>query len=211
MKEKLAEKMQQEKNNTGKMNNKVEIVNTEILSDHWYTLKKVTYNYTRSDGTVQKQVREAYDRGNGAAVLLYNPRKKTVLLTRQFRLPAYINGHPTGMIIEVCAGLLDESNPEDCVIREAEEETGYKIPKVTKVYEAYMSPGAVTEILHFFIGEYDDSMKVADGGGMEHEQEDIEVLEVPYAEILAMMKAGEIRDAKTIMLLLHARAEGIIV
>src|SRR4051812_10001068 len=136
------------------MNKQVKVLNDEILSDNWYTLRKVTYEYLKKDGSWQKQSREAYDRGNGATILLYNKENKTVILTRQFRLPTFINGNSSGMLIEACAGLLDKDNPEDCIKRETEEETGYKISQVRKIFEAYMSPGSVTEILYFFIAEY---------------------------------------------------------
>ena len=189
---------------------KVKILSTEILSDNWYTLKKLTYEYRKNDGTVQTQTREAYDRGNGATILLYNRRQKTVVLTRQFRLPTYINGNGSGMLIETCAGLLDKDNPEDCIRRETEEETGYKITEVHKVFEAYMSPGSVTEILYFFVAEYANSMKVNDGGGVDHEEENIEVLELSFDRALEMIKTGEIKDAKTIMLLQYARLQNIL-
>ena len=189
---------------------KVKILSTEILSDNWYTLKKLTYEYRKNDGTVQTQTREAYDRGNGATILLYNRRQKTVVLTRQFRLPTYINGNGSGMLIETCAGLLDKDNPEDCIRRETEEETGYKITEVHKVFEAYMSPGSVTEILYFFVAEYANSMKVNDGGGVDHEDENIEVLELSFDRALEMIKTGEIKDAKTIMLLQYARLQNIL-
>ncbi|OIQ67562.1 GDP-mannose pyrophosphatase NudK [mine drainage metagenome] len=155
---------------------KIKILNTEILSDNWYTLKKITFEATLKDGTTQLQNREAYDRGNGATILLYNKQHQTVILTRQFRLPTYINGNKNGMLIECCAGLLDKDNPEDCIRRETEEETGYQITDVKKVFEAYMSPGSVTEILYFFIAEYNKHMKVSDGGGAHDEDENIEVL-----------------------------------
>ena len=138
----------------------INILQTEILSDNWYTLNKVTYSVLKKDGTTETQSREAYDRGNGAVILLYNQLSNTVILTRQFRLPTYINGNETGMLIEACAGLLDNDNPEDCIKRETEEETGYKISKVEKIFEAYMSPGSVTEILYFFIAEYSNEMKI---------------------------------------------------
>ena len=186
------------------MDANVKIVATEILSDNWYTLKKVTYEVREKDGSWTTRSREAYDRGNGAAILLYNKEKKTIILTRQFRLPTFINGNPAGMLIEACAGLLDKDNPEDAIKREAEEETGYKVAAVRKIFEAYMSPGSVTEILHFFVAEYDRSMKVSDGGGLEEEQENIEVLELPFDKAMQMIGAGEIKDAKTIMLLYHA-------
>ena len=191
-------------------NNKVKIINTEILSDNWYTLKKVTYDYQQRDDSWQRQQREAYDRGNGAVILLYHPKKRNVILTRQFRLPTYINGNASGMMIEACAGLLDKDNPEDCIRRETEEETGYKVGAIQKVFEAYMSPGSVTEILHFFIAPYESSMKVTDGGGIDHEQENIEVVEMPVEEAVKMMKSGEIRDAKTIMLLQYVLLNNIV-
>jgi nudix-type nucleoside diphosphatase (YffH/AdpP family) len=132
------------------MNPKIQITKTELLSDNWYLLNKVTYEFTPENGESEIQRREVFDRGNGAAILLYNKEKQTVILTRQFRLPTFLNGNESGMMIEVCAGMLDEKNPEDCIKRETEEETGYRIQDVKKIFEAYMSPGAVTEILHFF-------------------------------------------------------------
>ena len=192
------------------MIDKVKILNTEILSDNWYTLKKVTYEYQKSDGTLQTQSREAYDRGNGAAILLYNKEQQTVILTRQFRMPSFINGNSSGMLIEACAGLLDKDNAEDCIKRETEEETGYKITDVRKIFEAYMSPGSVTEILYFFIAEYSQSMKVHDGGGVEHEEENIEVLEIPIQKAMNMIDNGEIKDAKTIMLLQYVKLHNIL-
>src|SRR6266567_1030081 len=179
------------------MNEKVKILEKEILSNNWYVLRKITYEYLQKDGSWQKQQREAYDRGNGATILLYNKASANVILTRQFRLPTFINGNPDGMLIEACAGLLDKDNPEDCIRRETEEETGYKINDIRKIFEAYMSPGSVTEMLHFFVAEYTHEMKASDGGGIGHEQEDIEVLEKPFAEALHMIVTGEIRDAKT--------------
>jgi nudix-type nucleoside diphosphatase (YffH/AdpP family) len=183
----------------------IKIISTEILSDNWYTLKKVTFNITEPNGNILRQEREAYDRGNGAVILLYNRENKTVVLTRQFRMPTYINGNETGYMIEACAGLLDEDNPEDCIRRETEEETGFKVSQVTKIFEAYMSPGSVTEILYFFVAEYNKDMKVTEGGGLDAEHENIEVLELPAADALNMIKTGEIRDAKTIMLLQYAQ------
>ena len=192
------------------MINNVKILNTEILSKNWYTLKKITYEYRKTDGTLQTQSREAYDRGNGATILLYNKEQKTVILTKQFRLPSYINGNENGMLIEACAGLLDKDNPEDRIKRETEEETGYKINDVRKIFEAYMSPGSVTEILYFFIAEYSQSMKVHDGGGVEHEEENIEVLEIPVKQAMHMIDTGEIKDAKTIMLLQYVKLNNIV-
>ncbi|MFH6936504.1 NUDIX domain-containing protein [Flavobacterium sp. FlaQc-30] len=191
-------------------NPEIKITETSLLSDNWYILNKVNFTYQKENEKIQTHVREVYDRGNGAGILLYNTTKKTVILTRQFRLPTFLNGNKTGMMIEVCAGLLDQDNPEECIIRETEEETGYRITKVQKVVETYMSPGAVTEILYLFIGEYDESMKVSDGGGLDSEQENIEVLEYTFDEAYAMIESGEIVDAKTIILLQHAKIKGLI-
>ena len=186
-------------------NPKITIQKTELLSDNWYILNKVTFDYNKDSDDTETQVREVYDRGNGAVILLYNSAKKTVVLTRQFRLPTYLNGNTSGMLIEACAGMLDEDNPIDCIIRETEEETGYRLSSVKKVFQSYMSPGAVTEILHFFIGEYQPEMKVSEGGGLAEEHENIEVLEYPFNEAYQMIASGEITDAKTIMLLQYAK------
>jgi len=188
----------------------INILKTEILSNNWYTLNKVTFEATQRDGTSITQEREAYDRGNGSTILLYNRQRGTVILTKQFRLPTYINGNPDGMMIECCAGLLDNDNPEECIRRETEEETGYKITAVEKVFEAYMSPGSVTEILYFFVAEYASDMKVNEGGGAIDEHENIEVLELPLHAALDMIKTGEIKDAKTIMLLQYAQINKLI-
>lgn len=188
----------------------INITKTEILSDNWYTLKKVTYDYLKKDGTWETHSREAYDRGNGATILLYNKAAKTIILTRQFRLPTYINGNDTGMLIESCAGLLDKDSPEECIKKEVEEETGYKVSSVKKVFEAYMSPGSVTEILHFFIAEYSHHMKAGEGGGLAHEQEEIEVLEMKFDTALAMIETGEIKDGKTIMLIQYLRLKELL-
>ena len=188
----------------------VKILKTEILSNNWYVLKKVTYKYLKKDGTWQTQNREAYDRGNGATILLFNKDQQTVILTRQFRLPSFINGNSSGMLIEACAGLLDNDNPEDCIRRETEEETGYKITDVRKIFEAYMSPGSVTEILYFFIAEYHKAMKVSEGGGVDHEEESIEVLELNIQEAMSMVDKGEIKDGKTIMLLQYIKLHNIL-
>lgn len=188
----------------------VKITNTEVLSDNWYTLRKITYAYTKKSGEDITQKREVYDRGNGATILLYNQDQKTVILTRQFRLPTYTNGNDSGMMIEACAGLLDKDNAEDCIRRETEEETGYVVNDVKKVFEAYMSPGSVTEILYFFIAAYSKDMKVSEGGGVDHEEENIEVLEMSFEEALEMVSNGEIKDAKTIMLIQHLRLKGIL-
>jgi GDP-mannose pyrophosphatase NudK len=192
------------------MSDKVNVLSSEVLSDNWYTLRKITYEYVKNNGSRQVHSREAYDRGNGATILLYNTTLKTVILTRQFRLPTFVNGNADGMLIEACAGLLDKDNPEDCIRRETEEETGYKISSVKKIFEAYMSPGSVTEILYFFVAEYEQSMKISDGGGIEHEQEDIEVIELELDKALQMINTGEIKDGKTIMLLQYARLNNLV-
>lgn len=192
------------------MNPNVKIKETKILSDNWYTLKKITFDYLKNDGTWQTQIREAYDRGNGAAILLFNTITKRIVLTKQFRMPTYLNGNTDGMMIECCAGLLDENNPEDCIKKEVLEETGYKIKNVKKLFESYMSPGAVTEILHYFVAEYDSTMKVTEGGGLDHEQEDIEVLELDFEQAYHMISSGEIKDAKTIMLLQYAKIHNLL-
>lgn len=191
-------------------NSKVKIKKTEVLSDNWYTLNKVTFDYQNKHGEWETHSREAYDRGNGATILLYNKEKKTVVLTRQFRLPTYINGNDSGMLIEACAGLLDKDNAEDCIRKETEEETGYRISKVEKVFESYMSPGSVTELVYFFVAHYDSEMKVSEGGGLEEEQENIEVLELDFEAAFNMITSGEIQDGKTIMLLQHAKIHNLI-
>ena len=188
----------------------VTILKTEVLSANWYTLRKITYSYLQQDGSSRTVSREAYDRGNGAVILLYNTVVGKVILTRQFRLPTFINGNATGMLIEACAGLLDNDNPEECIKRETEEETGYRVTDVKKIFEAYMSPGSVTEILHFFIAAYSKTMKIGNGGGLADEEEDIEVLELPINDAMEMINTGEIRDAKTIMLLQYIKLQHIL-
>jgi GDP-mannose pyrophosphatase NudK len=185
-------------------NNCVKIKSTEILSDNWYLLNKVTFEYLRNDGTWQTQIRESYDRGNGACVFLYNKQKQQIILIRQFRLPTYLNGNDSGFLIETCAGLLDKDDPETCIKKEILEETGYQLENVSKVFEAFLCPGAVTENLHCFIAEYTDAMKKHKGGGLVDEQEDIEVLEIPFKKAIEWLHSGKIKDAKTIMLLQYA-------
>ena len=180
----------------------VQVLKTEVLSDNWYVLRKVTFRLRKRDGSWEVQSREAYDRGNGATILLYDTARRTVVLTQQFRLPTYVNGNGSGMLIETCAGLLDADDPETCIAREAFEETGYEIRNARKVMQAYMSPGSVTEILYFFVAEYSRAQRVTEGGGVE--EEDIEVLELSFDEALRRVASGEIRDAKTIMLLQYA-------
>jgi nudix-type nucleoside diphosphatase (YffH/AdpP family) len=182
---------------------RVRINSVETLSDDWYVLKKTTFELLRRDGSWQQQSRETYDRGNGATILLYNLERRTVVLTRQFRFPAYVNGH-SGMLIEAAAGLLDEASPEDRIRTEAEEETGYRVSHVRKVFEAFMSPGSVTERLYFFVAEYGSASQTSRGGGNHEEGEDIEVLEWTVDDAMAAIETGEIQDGKTIMLLQYA-------
>ncbi|AOI91480.1 NUDIX domain-containing protein [Burkholderia pseudomultivorans] len=179
---------------------RVRIVDTTVLSDDWYVLKRVTFDFLRRDGTWQRLSRETYDRGNGTTILLRNATTGDVLLTRQFRMPAFVNGHD-GMLLEAAAGLLDDATPDARIRAEAEEETGYRVRGVRKVFEAFMSPGSVTEKLHFFVGEYDASLRTGDGGGVAEEGEDLEVVEMPLQAALDAVERGEIVDAKTIMLL----------
>ena len=188
---------------------RVRIIDTTVLSDDWYVLKKTTFDFQRRDGVWQRQSRETYDRGNGATILLFNRDRRTVVLTRQFRLPAFVNGHD-GMMIEAAAGLLDNATPEERIRAEAEEETGYRVDNVQKVFEAYMSPGSVTEKLHFFIADYDASTRVGHGGGVEAEGEDLEVIELTLDDALDAVRRGEIVDAKTIMLLQFAALNAVL-
>ena len=175
-----------------------------LLSDNYYILNKVTFDYLMASGEWVNQMREVYDRGDGAGILLYNKQKKTVILTKQFRMPTYLNDNIDGFLVEIAAGMLDKDNPEACIIRETEEEVGYRLKSVKKVYEAYSSPGVMTEKMHFFIGEYTDDMKVNDGGGLDSEHEDIEVLEMPFENAVNMLNNGEIADTRTIVLLQYA-------
>jgi nudix-type nucleoside diphosphatase (YffH/AdpP family) len=187
----------------------VKILNKEILSANWYKLYKYTYALTDKNGHELVQSREAYDRGNGATILLYNAKQHTVILTEQFRLPTLVNGNESGMLVEACAGLLDLDNPEECIRRETEEETGYRIEHVRKIFDLYMSPGSVTEILHFFVGEYSRDQKVSEGGGVD-EDEQIQVLELDFDRACDMINTREIRDAKTVILLQYARLNKLL-
>ena len=182
---------------------RIRIREVRVLSDDWYELKKTTFDWLRADGAWQTVSRETYDRGNGATLLPYNLRNRTIVLTRQFRYPAFVNGYDD-TLIETAAGLLDEASPEARIRAEVEEETGYRLRDVRKVFECFMSPGSVTERLHFFVAEYDADMRVADGGGVASEGEEIQVLELPFDEAMAMVERGGIADAKTIMLLQYA-------
>ena len=175
-----------------------------LLSDNYYTLNKFNFYYQMSDGSWVHQMREVYERGHGAGILLYNTTKKTVVLIKQFRLPTFLHDNKDGFLIEIPAGLLDLDNSEQCVIRETEEEVGIRLKSVKKVYEGYSSPGVLTEKMHFFVGEYTDDMKVSEGGGLESETEDIEVLEIPFTEAVRMLSEGEIVDTRTIVLLQYA-------
>jgi len=190
-------------------NGRIKNIKKQILSNNWYTLHKFSFEYQKEDGTWEVQEREAYDRGNGAVILLYNKSKKTVVLTRQFRMPTYVNGNEDGLMIEACAGILEKGNAEETIKMEVEEETGYKIEKVKKIFESYMSPGSVTEILYFFIGEYEAKMKVSEGGGAADETENIEVLEMSFQKAVQMIESGEIKDSKTIMLIQWAQLNKI--
>ncbi len=192
------------------MNDRIRLISTQVLSDDWYVLKKNVFDYQRRDGSWQRQSRETYDRGNGATILLYNRERKTVILTRQFRFPAFVNGTPDGMLIEACAGLLDQDDAATCIRRETEEETGYRITEVRKVLEAYMSPGSVTERIYFFVGEYQPKDKVSAGGGDATEGEDIETLEITLDQAMEMVETGQICDGKTILLLMHAKIHRLV-
>lgn len=183
----------------------------ETLSQTWSRLEKYTYEYQNPDGQWEEQVRESYNRGDGVTVLLYDPEKKKVLLTKQFRLPTYVNGNPDGMLIETCAGKLGKNeDPLKGILREIEEETGHRLTEAKKVFEAYMSPGSVTEIIHFYLARYNDQTKVSAGGGLAEEQENIQMLEFSLPEALKKIKNGEIRDGKTIMLLQYAALSQIM-
>jgi len=191
-------------------NSKVKINKIENLSSNWYKLDKIDFEYQLKNGSWQNQLRECYDRGDGAAILLYNSIQKTVILTKQFRMPSYLNGNSDGMMIEVCAGLLDADDPLTCIKKEAEEETGYQIKNPVKLFEIYSTPGAVTEKIHYFIAEYSHEMKIGEGGGLEEETEEIEVLELDFKKAISMIYSGEICDAKTIILLQHAKIHNLL-
>ena len=185
------------------ISDRIRVKDVRVLSDNHYTLKTTTFEWRRANGTWQTQHRETYDRGNGATLLPYNRAQRSVVLVRQFRYPAYVNGCDE-LLIEAAAGLLDNLSPELRIRAEAEEETGYRLGEIKKVFEAFMSPGSVTEKLHFFVAEYEPSMRIGSGGGVASEGEDIEVLELSIDTALAMIDDGRIVDAKTIMLLQHA-------
>jgi len=186
------------------MSDRVRIAEVQTLSDDWYVLRKTTFDYRRADGSWQTQSRETYDRGNGATILLYDLNRRTVVLIRQFRFPTWVNGNADGLLIETPAGLLDDAGPTERIRAEVEEETGYRPGPVRQVFEAYMSPGSVTEKLHFFVAEVRANDRVSGGGGNASEGEDIEVLELPFEEAMARVDRGDIRDGKTILLLQYA-------
>ncbi|WP_067708143.1 MULTISPECIES: GDP-mannose pyrophosphatase NudK [unclassified Erwinia] len=188
------------------MSAKIEVIKNKVLSENWFVLRNYTYDLTASNGSTIRHKREVYDRGNGATILLYNREKNSVILTRQFRIATWLNGNESGMLVEACAGLLDDDSPEDCIRKEAIEETGFAVGEVRKLYDMYMSPGGVTELLHFFAAEYDDSLRENAGGGVE--DEDIDVMEVSFPEAWTMIGEGRIKDGKTVMLLQHALIEG---
>ncbi|MEB7498689.1 GDP-mannose pyrophosphatase NudK [Leclercia pneumoniae] len=187
---------------------KIDLIKDKILSDNYFLLRNMTYDLTRENGEVVRHKREVYDRGNGATVMLYNRDKKTVVLIRQFRVATWVNGNPDGMLIETCAGLLDDDAPDVCVRKEAIEETGFAVSEVRKVFELYMSPGGVTELIHFFVAEYSDAHRANAGGGIEDEE--IEVMEMPFTEALEKVKTGEIRDGKTVILLQYLQTSGLM-
>ncbi|MGC0906773.1 GDP-mannose pyrophosphatase NudK [Pantoea agglomerans] len=191
------------------MSFKINIIKDKLLSENWFVLRNYTYEITDGLGEVIRHKREVYDRGNGATILLYNREKNSVVLTRQFRIATYVNGNEGGMLIEACAGLLDDDSPEDCIRKEAIEETGYAVGEVEKLYACYMSPGGVTELIHFFAAEYNESLRDNAGGGVEDES--IDVLELPFPDALAMVADGRIRDGKTVMLLQHAQIAGWLI
>ena len=185
------------------ISDRIRVKNVEILSDRHYRLNEVEFDYRRGNGEWQTQKREVFDRGHAATLLPYNVASRSVMLTRQFRLPAYLAGHDD-LLIEAAAGMLDNETPEKRIRAEAEEEIGYRLHDVRKIFEAFMSPGSVTEKLHFFVAEYEAAMRIGSGGGLAEEGEDIEVLELPIDAAIAMISDGRIADAKTIMLLQHA-------
>lgn len=188
------------------MEKRIEVTSTEILSDYFFPLQKVTYNFETNMGEVEVQKREVYCSANGATVLLYNPERGKVILTRQLRIPTFLNSNPSGMMIEACAGILEKNeNPEQGILREIEEETGYRVEKVTKLFELYSTPGSVAEMLHYFVAEYNYSQKINEGGGLQKEQENIEVIEMPFEEAFSKIQSGEIKDAKTVILLQYAK------
>lgn len=186
----------------------INVIKDKVLSENYFVLRNITYDLTQQDGQTVQHKREVYDRGNGATVLLYNSHKQSVVLVRQFRIATWVNGNADGMLIETCAGLLDDDEPEDCIRKEAIEETGYQVNNVRKVFQLYMSPGGVTEIVHFFIAEYDERLRENEGGGVDDEA--IEVLELPFALAIEMIRSGEICDGKTVILLQYLQQSALM-
>src|SRR5690606_39010593 len=186
----------------------ITVIKDKILSENYFVLRNITYDLTRKSGDVIRHKREVYDRGNGATILLYNREKQSVVLIRQFRVATWVNGNPDGRLIETCAGLLDDDEPEVCIRKEAIEETGFEVGEVKKVFELFMSPGGVTEIVHFFIAEYSDAHRIHQGGGVE--DEDIEVLEIPFVQALEMIRSGKIKDGKAVILLQYLQTTGLM-
>ncbi len=191
------------------MEDRVRINGTELLCHNWGRLSRVSLDYRRRDGQWTQQTREIYDRGDGAVILPYDPRRGTVLLVRQFRLPAYLNGGRQALL-EACAGLLDQDQPADCIRRETEEELGYRLDDVAELFTLYMSPGSVTERLAFFAARYSPADRLSEGGGAAGEGEDIEVVEMTLDAALAAIGRGEIVDGKTVILLQHARLSRLL-
>lgn len=193
------------------MSFQIKNITRKVLSKAWATLYEIDYDYQFNDGSWKRISRESYDRGNGTCILLYNAEKGTVILTKQFRMPAYQNDKTEGMSIEACAGAIDNNEtPEASIIREVEEEVGYKIKSAQQVLQAYSSPGALTEKMYLFIASYTDDMKVNEGGGLEHEHEEIEVLELPFSQVVQMVESGEIQDSKTIILIQYAQIQKLV-
>lgn len=189
---------------------RVKNIKKTVLSDNYYTLFKFNFDYQKSDGSWVKPMREVYERGHGAGILLYNTKKQTVILIKQFRFPTFVHDNKDGFLVEIPAGLLDQDNPEQCIIRETEEEVGIRLKSVKKVYEGYSSPGVLTEKMHFFVAEYSDDMKVSEGGGIASENEDIEVLEIQFTEAIDMLNSGKIEDTRTIVLLQYAQIHNLL-
>ncbi|WP_342779882.1 NUDIX domain-containing protein [Lacisediminihabitans profunda] len=189
-------------------NPRVRVTAVELVASGWHVLRRTTFDYLDANGAVSSQQRETYDRGNGATILLYDAARRTVLLSRQFRFPAYVNGHPDGMLIETAAGLLDDDDPATAIRREAGEELGVDVGELQHVFDVFMSPGSVTEKVHFFAAPYSDASRTSGGGGVAEEGEEIDILELQFDEALGMIDDGRIADAKTIMLLQWAALRG---
>ena len=189
----------------------VNLNDIKILSDEHYILKQVDYERQKKNGEWENQKKEVFDHGNAVTALLYNKENKTIILTRQFRIATYVNGNETGMLTETCAGLIDKNEtPEDTIKREINEETGYAVTQVEKVYQAYSSAGSLTELIYLYVAPYTKAQKVSEGGGLKKEAEEVEVMEMPFSQAIAMLEKGEIQDAKTIILLQYAQLKGLV-